>query len=182
MQQKLFGHTSAAGNSVTEHLKNLISEHFGVVDVPDAFLYFPEELGGLGLRNPFISLLAIRENLERDPPKKLLEFFDLEKKAYESKKREFEALNEIERRGRMKKIWGSSSDIKKRYVTCEDDQSLERLRPPFPPLEKKNQLSVLSEACKGRTTLSRPHRRKIHAIQRIHSISRDYRWVPTPYL
>lgn len=137
MQQKIFCHTSAAGNSVTEHLKNLISEHFGVVDVPDAFLYFPEELGGLGLRNPFISLLVIRDNLERDPPKKLLEFFDLEKKAFESKKREFEALNEIERRGRMKKIWGSSSDIKKRYVTCEDDQSLERLRPPLPPPGKK---------------------------------------------
>lgn len=165
MQQKIFGHTSAAGNSVTEHLKNLISEHFGVADVPDAFLYFPEELGGLGLRNPFISLLLIRENLERDPPKKLLEFFDLEKKDYGIKKREFEALNEIERRGRVKKIWGSSSDIKKRYVICGDDQSLERLRPPPPPPEKKNQSSVLSEACKGRTTLSRQHRRKIHAIQ-----------------
>ena len=121
MQQKLFGNTSAAANSVTEHLKNLITEHFGITDVPDAFLYFPEELGGLGLRNPFISLLVIRENLERDPPKMLLDFFDLEKKVYETKKREFEALNEIERRGRVKKIWGSSSDIKKRYVTCGHD-------------------------------------------------------------
>lgn len=173
MQQKLFGPTSA-GSSVTEHLKNLISEHFGVGDVPDAFLYFPEELGGLGLRNPFISLLVIRENLERDPPKKLLEFFDLEKEAYAIKKREFEALNEIERRSRMKKIWGSSSDLKKRYVTCGDDQS-SNVSAPRPLHQKKNKLSVLSEACEGRTTFSRPHRRKIHAIQRIHSISRDYR-------
>lgn len=133
MQQKLFGHTSAAGNSVTEHLKNLISEHFGVADVPDAFLYFPEELGGLGLRNPFVSLLVIRENLERDPPKKLLEFFDMEKKAYGSQKQQFEALNEIERRHRMKKIWGSRGDIKKRYVICGYDQ-FPRTSPAPPPL------------------------------------------------
>lgn len=124
MQHKLFGQSSAAGNSVTEYLKNLISEHFGIANVPDAFLYFPEELGGLGLRNPFISLLVIRENLERDPPKKLLDFFDTEKVEYEYYKRKFEALNEIERLGRVMKIWGSSSDIKKRYVIWVHDQSL----------------------------------------------------------
>lgn len=134
MQQELFGHASAAGNSVTEYLKNLITERFGIADIPDAFLYFPEELGGLGLRNPFISLLVIRENLRRDPPKMLLDFFDLEKKLYGTKKKEFEALNEIERRGRVKKIWGSSSDIKKRYVFCEHDQSLKRLRSAPRPL------------------------------------------------
>lgn len=124
MQHKLFGHSSAGGNSVTEYLKNLITEHFGITNVPDAFLYFPEELGGLGLRNPFISLLVIRENLERDPPKMLLSFFDMEKSEYESYKRGFEALNEIERRDRVMKIWGSSSEIKKRYVICVHDQSL----------------------------------------------------------
>lgn len=124
MQHKLFGQSSTAGNSVTEYLKNLITEHFGITDVPGAFLYFPEELGGLGLRNPFISLLVIRENLERDPLKMLLSVFDIEKSDYESYKTEFEALNEIERRGRVMGIWGSSSEIKERYVICVHDQSL----------------------------------------------------------
>lgn len=121
MQHKLFDNSSATGNSVTEYLKNLITENFGITNVPDAFLYFPEELGGLGLRNPFISLLVIRENLDRDPPKKLLDFFDMEKRAYESYKKDF---NEIERRGRVEKIWGSRSDIKEKYVICVHDQSL----------------------------------------------------------
>lgn len=161
MQHKLFGHSSAAGNSLTEYLKNLITEHFGITNIPDAFLYFPEELGGLGLRNPFISLLVIRENLERDPPKMLLNFFEVEKSVYESYKREFEALNEIERLSRAMKIWGSSSEISKRYVICIHDQSK---RSPPAPSSKKKPLGVLSEACKCRTTLSRPHRRKFHAL------------------
>lgn len=54
----------------------------------------------------------------------LLSFFDIEKSDYESYKSEFEALNEIERRGRVMGIWGSSSEIKESYVICVHDQSL----------------------------------------------------------
>lgn len=161
MQHKLFGNSSATGNSVTEYLKNLITENFGITNAPDAFLYFPEELGGLGLRNPFISLLVIRENLGRDPPKKLLDFFDMEKRAYESYKKDVKVLDEIERRGRVEKIWGSSSDIKEKYVIYVHNQSLIFLAGAplsLAPSTKKITLSVLTEACKGRTTLSRRHR------------------------
>lgn len=133
MQHKLFGHSSAAGNSVTEYLKNLITERFGIANIPDAFLYFPEELGGLGLRNPFISLLVIRENLVQDPPKKLSDFFDIEKWEYENNRRNFEALNEMERSSRLMKIWLFGSDIKKRYDIWMHDQPL---KPPAPPKKR----------------------------------------------
>ncbi|TKX20129.1 hypothetical protein C1H76_7629 [Elsinoe australis] len=46
--------------SVTSHLKTMISTRFSIpaTSIPTGFLYFPTELGGLDLRNPFIPLLS----------------------------------------------------------------------------------------------------------------------------
>lgn len=114
MQQVLFADGSAAGSSVTEYLKDLITKRFGVSDVPDAFLYFPEELGGLGLRNPFISFLVIREQLCKSPEERMAEFFAEERADYNRFKKEFDALGALGRKRRMKKIWESSVGIDKR--------------------------------------------------------------------
>lgn len=116
MQQVLFADGSAAESSVTEYLKNLIAKRFGVSDVPDAFLYFPEELGGLGLRNPFIPFLVIREELYKSPEARMAEFFAGEKQDYNNSKKEFDALGALGRKRRMKQILESSVDIDKRYV------------------------------------------------------------------
>ena len=43
--------------SVTEPIKTMIEKRFNVTDVPDGFIYFPTELCGLDLCNPFISLV-----------------------------------------------------------------------------------------------------------------------------
>lgn len=115
IQHVLFADGSAADSSVTEYLKNLIGKRFGVSDVPDAFLYFPEELGGLGLRNPFIPFLVIREELCKSPEARMAEFFAEEKQDYKNFKKEFDALGTLGRKRRMKQIWESSVDIDKRY-------------------------------------------------------------------
>ena len=57
IQQELFVAKDLAGGNVTEHLKSKLTEKFGVTDIPDGFLYFPIELGGLGLINPFVPFL-----------------------------------------------------------------------------------------------------------------------------
>lgn len=122
MQQVLFADESMASSSVTQYLKNLITKRFGVSDVPDAFLYFPEELGGLGLRNPFISFLAIREQLWKSPEEMMAEFFEVEKQDYKRCKKEFDALGELGRKRRMKQIWESSVDMDKRYAKKSSTQ------------------------------------------------------------
>lgn len=121
IQQVLFRDASVEGNSVTEYLKNLITKRFGVLDVPDAFLYFPEELGGLGLRNPFISFLVIREQLVKDPQATMAEFFESEREHYKRTKQEFDALSENERKRRMSKIWDTGVGKVNKYVEKSND-------------------------------------------------------------
>ncbi|KAG8625402.1 hypothetical protein KVT40_007153 [Elsinoe batatas] len=55
IQRELF-----PSGSVTSHLKTMIATRFSIPadTIPTGFLYFPTELGGLDLRNPFIPLLA----------------------------------------------------------------------------------------------------------------------------
>ncbi|GAM82763.1 hypothetical protein ANO11243_007490 [Dothideomycetidae sp. 11243] len=54
--------------SVTAHIKHMIKERFGVCGVPTGFLYFPTELGGLDLRNPFITLMSRMQIVDETIP------------------------------------------------------------------------------------------------------------------
>jgi hypothetical protein len=62
MQEKIF-----PGSDVCEFLKGQIKDCFSVTDIPDAFIFIPEELGGLGVRNPFIGALMSREIFSSSP-------------------------------------------------------------------------------------------------------------------
>lgn len=91
---------------MTKYLQKTIEERFAIVDVPDAFLYFPEELDGLGVRNPFISFLVVREQLLKIPRSRMTEFFKQEREAYKLTKAKFEAMNEHDRIRRLDSILG----------------------------------------------------------------------------
>lgn len=53
--------------NVVDYLKSKIAERFGVSDLPDAFIFLPEQMGGLGVKNPFIPYLAFRNGfLEKE--------------------------------------------------------------------------------------------------------------------
>lgn len=110
MQQELFEDRDNDHSSVAEYLRKTISERFDVKDIPDAFLYYPEELGGLGLRNPFISFLVVRDQVLKDPQARMTKFFKQEKKSYKRAKDEFDALNERDRARRLDSIIGKNSD------------------------------------------------------------------------
>lgn len=56
------GQPAVEGN-VVNYLKSKIEERFGVSDLPDAFIFLPEQMGGLGVKNPFIPYLAFRNSL-----------------------------------------------------------------------------------------------------------------------
>ncbi|KAL5364673.1 hypothetical protein BJX96DRAFT_157752 [Aspergillus floccosus] len=91
------------GSTVTQHLRGMIHARFGVPDVPDAFFYYPEELGGLGLRNPFISPFLVRDSLE-DTPLRAIEWFQkIELSTYQTLKKEFEAQTQVRQQDRLRK-------------------------------------------------------------------------------
>lgn len=77
-------------NSVADYLKATLNKRYGVADLPDAYLFFPVELGGLGLRSPFVPILQLREEVTPDPAALIEDFFEKEKESYAAAQREFQ--------------------------------------------------------------------------------------------
>ncbi|KAM0200101.1 hypothetical protein ACHAPA_011780 [Fusarium lateritium] len=75
--------------SVAEYLKRALGQRFGVDNIPDGYLYFPMELGGLDLKSSFISLLQIHDQVVESPPKLMVDFEEAERNAYDSYKESF---------------------------------------------------------------------------------------------
>lgn len=71
----------------------MISERFGVSNVPDGFLFFPVELGGLDLQSPFVGLLQIRESVKENPYDLIDDFEEQELDVFRQLKRTFEKGN-----------------------------------------------------------------------------------------
>jgi hypothetical protein len=90
IQQKLFAEEGTA--NAADYLRGMLKERFGTDDsVPDAFIYYPTELGGLGLRNPFIDLFLTHEWLPKEPREYLDDALESEREIYERKKEAFNA-------------------------------------------------------------------------------------------
>jgi len=96
MQEKLF-----PGSDVCEFLKGQIKDRFGVIDIPDAFIFIPEDLGGLGVRNPFIGALMSRENVGSGPSDYLQTVLSDERETYNSLKHAFDSTDLQERKRRL---------------------------------------------------------------------------------
>ena len=82
IQRGIFTDNDLHGDSVGNYLKVELATRFGVENIPDGFLYFPIELGGLGLRNPLIPLFVVREKSFKDPMNKLDGAFELDEIDY----------------------------------------------------------------------------------------------------
>ncbi|KAE8371832.1 hypothetical protein BDV26DRAFT_116098 [Aspergillus bertholletiae] len=105
MQETLFnGGGEQGGKTVTEYLRRKIESEFGVFDIPDAFIFFPAELGGLGLRNPFISVLLVRDTVEQSPIERINSFKKEELKSYAFAKKTFDEMSEIIYRRRAETV------------------------------------------------------------------------------
>jgi hypothetical protein len=76
-------------SNVASHLKSMISERFGIEDIPDGYLYFSTSLGGLDLQNPFINLIQVRDGVFESPSSILSDFLDAEREAYRQAQIEF---------------------------------------------------------------------------------------------
>ena len=90
IQKRLFATDELSSSSVTEHLKGKLASRFGAEDMPDGFFYFPVELGGLGLRNPFIPLMVLRKFSPSDPTVHIECALELERDDYNRVKKQYE--------------------------------------------------------------------------------------------
>jgi hypothetical protein len=86
VQRQIFSDTT-----VVEYLKNTLQERFGIQDVPDGYLYFPSDLGGLELHNPFIGLVQLRDSVFENPEGIMDDFFEAEQDAYRQAKRRWDS-------------------------------------------------------------------------------------------
>jgi len=77
-------------SGVTDYLRKVIADRFGVHDLPEGFFYFPVELGGLELANPYIPLLAMREDIKQTPQGCLQRVFIEDEARYNAAKKRFE--------------------------------------------------------------------------------------------
>ncbi|KAJ1323156.1 POU domain transcription factor class 2 [Microdochium nivale] len=76
--------------NMVDFLKKELALRFGVTDVPDAYLFFPTDMGGLDLRSPFISILQVHKSVLADPATSVGKFLDAEQKAYKTLKAAWE--------------------------------------------------------------------------------------------
>lgn len=92
VQRVLFdeGHGHGHDHNVTLYLKRKLSERFDVVDVPDGFLSFPIELGGLDVQNPIIPLMLVRYSTDKDPMDRIDRAFEGDEQDYEQAKKAYE--------------------------------------------------------------------------------------------
>lgn len=90
IQQELFPDTPGG---VGAYLKNMIAQRFDIAlsDIPDGYIYFPTEFGGLGLKNPFIDLCLVRDTVVEDPEKEIDSFFECEARDWRDAKARFES-------------------------------------------------------------------------------------------
>jgi hypothetical protein len=98
MQRELF---EFHNGSVTQYLREQISHRFGVQNIPDSFFFLPEELGGLGLKNPFVPFFVLKDQLMKNPHMRVTKFLQEEQDTYRSAKESFISLPDSQKQLRF---------------------------------------------------------------------------------
>jgi len=102
IQREVFsGIGDGSSSSVVDHIKKTLHQRFGVDNVPDGFLFFPVEMGGLELKSPFIPLLLIRDSVLESPSGLSERVHQSEYEAYVSAKLDFLNGKVDQNRGRL---------------------------------------------------------------------------------
>ena len=90
IQRMTFVTEDMTGDNVTSYLRSQLAERFGVKSIPDGFFYLPLELGGLGVRNPFIPLFLIYPDTSKEPMQYVDMAFEREEELYNKYKKAYE--------------------------------------------------------------------------------------------
>lgn len=100
----------------------MIRDHFGVSNLPDSFIFLPEQLGGLALRNPFVGLFLVRNKITQTPEDLINEFLETERQSYLAAKKWFESCGEQTQRRRLLNIY-PDQDLSEVSAISESERS-----------------------------------------------------------
>ncbi|KAJ5152992.1 reverse transcriptase [Penicillium canariense] len=123
MHKTIFGtktNNTYCGGTLTEYLRNEIASRFGVSDIPDAFFFLPEKLGGLGVRNPFVSIFPLRQHLLKSGQELVETFLRLELAEYDMAKKEFVKMTPRQRVRRLGNLKSENSSEEDEIVSSEE--------------------------------------------------------------
>ncbi|RYP46585.1 hypothetical protein DL768_007207 [Monosporascus sp. mg162] len=111
---------STVANSVVDYLKAILEQRFGIQDVPDAYLFFPMELGGLDLRSPFVSILQAHDGVRPGDPEAAVErFLEAECEAYARHKALFKSRGPV-RYPKDDACWKPSADDRRTFMSFQE--------------------------------------------------------------
>jgi hypothetical protein len=90
IEREVFAASGLENGNVAYYLRKVIAERFDVHNLPDGFFFFPIELGGLEIHNPFIGFLAMREDVRKTPRRIIEKVFISEEANYEIAKQKWQ--------------------------------------------------------------------------------------------
>ncbi|KAL2018054.1 hypothetical protein VTK56DRAFT_1320 [Thermocarpiscus australiensis] len=123
MLRRLFPGCDGTEGSVVEHLKRMIQDRFRVADLPDSFIFLPEQLGGLGLRNPFVGLFLIRNKVTQTPEEIVHDYLKREREDYLAAKKSFESAGEQNIRRSIYYIYPDYDPAKRSAAIAESEMT-----------------------------------------------------------
>ncbi|KAL2042598.1 hypothetical protein N7G274_004357 [Stereocaulon virgatum] len=123
IQRKIFATEDMTGDNVTSYLRSQLAERFGVRSIPDGFFYLPLELGGLGLRNPFIPLFLIYPDTSKESMQYIDMAFEREEELYNKYKKAYEE-RPTDFRVHPARLGASSFMSFDEYIRCAEETSL----------------------------------------------------------
>ncbi|KAH5145377.1 hypothetical protein HBH69_181900 [Parastagonospora nodorum] len=121
IQSQLF---DSYGGSSIQYLRQQLESRFGVTNIPDSFFFLLEELGGLGLANPFIPFLAAKHYVKENPRHFVTAFQKQERITYKAFADEFATLSKADKQRRYRTA----------FVDIKDNESI--LEEPFFGIEE----------------------------------------------
>ncbi|KAK8135361.1 hypothetical protein PG984_003301 [Apiospora sp. TS-2023a] len=161
MQASLFsppgGHDSALSEAaepgnVVQYLKAKMKERFGITDIPNAFIFLPSKLGGLGVRNPIVSLQMFRDKLEKagSPQAVIKKWLADEEEEYAAARKAFYEVETVDDRlRRLRRFYSDEADYAKAAEAVRAALSEEELDTFFSYEEYGRRRGATSSLLKG---------------------------------
>lgn len=80
---------------VVGQLRELLRKRFDADKIPLGWFFFPNAMGGLGLRNPLVELFALKKDMVKDPAKEVREQIEKDGDALRLARERWETLDEL---------------------------------------------------------------------------------------
>ncbi|KAK6855779.1 hypothetical protein PG995_007930 [Apiospora arundinis] len=159
MQASLFSSSNGQDNgsqdavesgNVVQYLKAKMEERFGITGIPNAFIFLPSQLGGLGVRNPIVSLQMFREDLSDEtfgsPQATIKKWLAAEEEQFADHKKAFYEVPTVEDRlRRLRHLNGDADDYKAAKVATRAALSEEELAAFFSFEEYRSRPEITSQ-------------------------------------